>query len=78
MPPLCRIASSDADARASLRRALAGLSARAAGIEAVLRGLSELAHAKAERTSCNWSDKPLAGRWTTLAIGGLAPKALGL
>ena len=49
-----------------------------AGIEAVLRGLSELAHAKAERTSCNWSDKPLAGRWTTLAIGGLAPKALGL
>ena len=51
-----------------------------AGIEAVLRGLSELAHAKAERTRCDWKDKPLARRWTTLAVavGGLAPTALGL
>jgi hypothetical protein len=51
-----------------------------AGIEAVLRGISELAHAKAERTRCGWADKSLARRWTTLAVavGGLAPTALGL
>jgi hypothetical protein len=51
-----------------------------AGIEAVLRGLSELAHQQAERARCDWVNKPLAKRWTTLAVavGGLAPTALGL
>jgi hypothetical protein len=52
----------------------------AVGIAAVLRGISELAHAKAERTRYGWAHKSLARRWTTLAVavGGLAPAALGL
>jgi hypothetical protein len=50
------------------------------GIEAVLKDLSELAHQQAERARCDWVNKPLAKRWTTLAVavGGLAPTALGL
>jgi hypothetical protein len=49
-------------------------------IEAVLRGLTELADQQAERARCDWVNKPLAKRWTTLAVavGGLAPTALGL
>jgi hypothetical protein len=50
----------------------------AAGIAAVLSGLSELAHGKAERI--RWADRSLATQWTTLAmaVGGLASKAAGL
>jgi hypothetical protein len=48
------------------------------GIAAVLSGLAELAHLKAERI--RWADRSLATRWTTLAmaVGGLAPKAVDL
>jgi hypothetical protein len=51
-----------------------------AGIEAVLRGLSELAHERAERAREEWVSKPLSTRWTKLAVAvsGLAPSALGL
>jgi hypothetical protein len=52
----------------------------AAGIEAVLQGLSEICGLKAEHIASNWQDTPLAKRWATLegALGVASTKAGGL
>jgi hypothetical protein len=44
------------------------------GFEAVLRGLAELAHERAERSRCEWENKSLAMRWTAIAgaVGALS------
>jgi len=52
----------------------------AAGIEAVLQGLSEVCGLKAEHIAQAWQDTPLAKRWATLegALGVASTKATGL
>jgi hypothetical protein len=52
----------------------------AAGIEAVLQGLSEICGLKADHISQAWQDAPLAKRWATLegALGVASTKATGL
>jgi hypothetical protein len=52
----------------------------AAGIEAVLLGLSEICGLKAEHIAQAWQDTPLAKRWTTLegTLGVASTKATGL
>jgi hypothetical protein len=52
----------------------------AAGIEAVLQGLSEICGLKAEHIAQAWQDTILAKRWATLegALGVASTKATGL
>ena len=52
----------------------------AAGIEAVLQGLSEICGLKAEHIAHNWQDVALAKRWATMegALGVASTKATGL
>jgi hypothetical protein len=52
----------------------------AAGIEAVLQGLSEICGLKADHIAHNWQDTILAKRWATLegALGVASTKATGL
>jgi hypothetical protein len=52
----------------------------AAGIEAVVQGLSEICGAKADHIREAWQDAPLAKRWATLegALGVAFIKATGL
>jgi hypothetical protein len=52
----------------------------AAGIEAVLQGLSEICGLKAEHIAQAWQDTPLAKRWATMegALGVASTKATGL
>jgi hypothetical protein len=51
----------------------------AAGIEAVVQGLSEICGAKAEHIASAWQDTLLAKRWATLegALGVTSTKARG-
>jgi hypothetical protein len=52
----------------------------AAGIEAVIQGLSEICGAKAEHIAHNWQDTIFAKRWATMegALGVASTKATGL
>jgi hypothetical protein len=52
----------------------------AAGMEAVIQGLSEICGLKAEHIAHNWQDTILAKRWATLegALGVVSTKATGL
>jgi hypothetical protein len=52
----------------------------AAGIEAVIQGLSEICGLKADHIAHNWQDTILAKRWATLegALGVTSTKATGL
>jgi hypothetical protein len=52
----------------------------AAGIEAVVQGLSEICGAKADHIREAWQDTALAKRWATLegALGVASTKATGL
>jgi len=52
----------------------------AAGIEAVIQGLSEICGLKADHITHNWQDTILAKRWATLegALGVTSTKATGL
>lgn len=52
----------------------------AAGIEAVLQGLSEICGLKADHITHTWEDTILAKRWATLegALGVASTKATGL
>ena len=52
----------------------------AAGIEAVVQGLSEICGLKAEHNAQAWQDTPLARRWATLegALGVASTRATGL
>ena len=52
----------------------------AAGLDAVLMGLSEICGAKAEHIAHAWQDASLAKRWATMegAVGFIVPRARGL
>jgi hypothetical protein len=52
----------------------------AAGIEAVVQGLSEICGLKADHIASNWQDAALAKRWATMegALGVASTKATGL
>ena len=52
----------------------------AAGIEAVIQGLSEICGLKADHIAHSWQDTILAKRWATLegALGVASTKATGL
>ena len=52
----------------------------AAGIEAVIQGLSEICGLKADHITHNWQDTILAKRWATLegALGVTSTKATGV
>jgi hypothetical protein len=52
----------------------------AAGIEAVVQGLSEICGLKADHIAANWQDTALAKRWATMegALGVASTKATGL
>jgi hypothetical protein len=52
----------------------------AAGVEAVVQGLSEICGLKADHIAHNWQDAALAKRWATMegALGVASTKARGL